>query len=470
MKYEIINNISKKGMLEMKENKLSIIKLFLLGGVIFSMHFGGASMIWPVTWGQESGESVFIAFIGIFLTALLFPFLGYVALSRGKGTFYQVTQRLSPKFALIFCSITMLVLGPLFAIPRMSAAAWDAFLQISGFSPTSLIPAFIFSFIYYLVVYWFIASKSDTVDKIGKILFPVLLVAVVGILTKGLLFPLSQPVAQSYTQPAFAYGFIEGYATLELPCALIYATMIISDLKNKNLNPKKLNRSLFWVGVIGIGMLTLTHLGHMVLGASTGSLFADTKFAALYARVVVELWGTTGGIIFNIALLFAALTTAIGLSVSTAEYFVEATKGKASYKKSAIAVLLASVFVSTVGLKNIVVFVAPLLDVVYPAAITLTLFYALIPNLAEKKALLNALRFGVIGAFVWGIYDGILGYLNLLHINPGVLQSIHDAFPLSEYKLGWILITIIAALLGYITSGYTIYRSQRRIGKPQHQA
>ena len=97
-----------------------------------------------------------------------------------------------------------------------------------------------------------------------------------------------------------------------------------------------MNKALARAGMIGIGILTVTHLGHMIIGANTGELFADVKFAALYARVVVELWGTVGGVVFNIALLFAALTTAIGLAVATAEYFEKASHGKLNYRKSAI--------------------------------------------------------------------------------------------------------------------------------------
>lgn len=442
-----------------KTGKFGVKNLILIGGVIFSMHFGGASMIWPMTWGQESGTSVLAAFIGIFLTALLVPLLGYIALSRGKGSFYQITQRVSPRFAAIFCGLTMLVLGPLFAIPRMSAAAWDAFVQISGFQTESLIPVFIFSIVYYLVVYWFIAQKSDTVDKMGKLLTPILLIAVAGILIKGLLFPLSKPVEKVFSQPAFAYGFVEGYATLELPCALIYATIIISDLKNKKLSGKQMNKALARAGMIGIGILTVTHLGHMIIGANTGELFADVKFAALYARVVVELWGTVGGVVFNIALLFAALTTAIGLAVATAEYFEKASHGKLNYRKSAIVVLAISVLVSTMGLSNIVVFVTPLLDVIYPAAITLTLYYALIPNLIKKTRLLGAMQAGVIGAFVWGTYEGIIKYMEMFHLDAGLLKSIYAYFPLSNYGLGWVLIVGLASIGGYFFANN--YRAQQ---------
>ncbi|MBR3909698.1 MAG: branched-chain amino acid transport system II carrier protein, partial [Anaerotignum sp.] len=77
----------------MNKKEMSMVSLFLMGGALFAMHFGASSMIWPMTWGKESGSSVLIAYAGVFLTALLLPLLAYVALSRGKGTFLSVTTR-----------------------------------------------------------------------------------------------------------------------------------------------------------------------------------------------------------------------------------------------------------------------------------------------------------------------------------------------------------------------------------------
>ncbi|MGL6105745.1 branched-chain amino acid transport system II carrier protein, partial [Romboutsia sp.] len=262
------------------EQKLSIVKLLALGGVIFSMHFGGSSMIWPMTWGKESGSSVLISFIGVFFTALLFPLLGYVALARGKGSLYQVTKRISINFANIFCGIIMLVLGPLFCIPRMSAAAWDAFTQLINYKQDNLLAISIFSITYYLITYWFIFKKDNTVDKVSKLLCPILLVAVIIIIGKGLMTPLGPMADKTFQIPAFVYGFTEGYATLELPCALVYATIVIENLRNTGIKEEKLEVTLVKVAAIGIGILTLTHLGHMIVGANTGNLFSGLKYAS----------------------------------------------------------------------------------------------------------------------------------------------------------------------------------------------
>lgn len=437
------------------ENKTTIltpVKLLLMGGALFSMHFGGSSMIWPMTWGKESGSNLLPAFVGIYLTALFIPLLGYLALSRAKGTFYSVSHRVSPRFAVIFCSMAMIVLGPLFCIPRMSAAAWDAFLQVSRFQPKSFMPPLIFSIIYYLITYWFIAQKSGAVDKVSKILFPILVVSVFAIVVKGVLFPVSTQQPKVYNINAFAYGFKNGYATAELICALVFATIIIDDLKFKGVPDNKLDKNLIKVGFIGITMLTLTHLGHAIVGSFVGNSLGDLKYAALYSAVVLKLWGNVGGIIFNIALLFAALTTAIGLAVATANYFNEVSGGKLSYKNSAIVTLAISAGITIIGLNSIVELAAPLLDMVYPAAIVLTLCYAFIPNLDNNRRVFSAYKFGIITAFIWGLFEGILTYMNMFKLNVSVLQNLHDVFPLTSVGLGWISVTLIAMTIGAVVN------------------
>lgn len=72
---------------------------------------------------------------------------------------------------------------------------------------------------------------------------------------------------------------------------MVFATIIIDDLKFKGIIDRKLDINLMKVGLIGIGMLTLTHLGHMIVGSLTGTTFGETKYAALYSAVVLKLWG-----------------------------------------------------------------------------------------------------------------------------------------------------------------------------------
>lgn len=199
------------------------------------------------------------------------------------------------------------------------------------------------------------------------------------------------------------------YATGDLLCGLVFGVIILNNLKGKGVSEGNLNSMVIKVGIIGIGMLCLTHLGHMLVGAFVGDTL-DLQYASLYTQVVLLLWSKIGGIFFSVALVFASLTTAIGLTAATAEYFEEATRWKMPYKKGTFWVLLGSTIIGSIGLDSIVVFLAPLLDAFYPGAIVITLDYTLMPDCLNPKKL-NAMRFGVIASFIMGMLDVFIVYL-----------------------------------------------------------
>lgn len=430
-----------------ESKKLSTLTILSLGGALFSMHFGAASMIWSMTWGKESGSSVYIAFLGIYITAVFIPLLGYFALAKG-GSFLELSRGVSPKFATIFCNLTILVLGPLFVIPRMSAAAWGAFLQITGYNPETMIPIMIFSILYYSLVFWFVSSKDNLMDKISKILFPVLLIIVAGVVIKGIRNPISVQGMKLYTEPPFIYGLLEGYSTMELPTALLLGGVLINNLKFKGLKDDDLSKHLIIIGIIGTTILAITHFAHMYIGSSTYGVFEDLRYSSLYAAVVVELWGTFGGIIFNIGLVFAALSCAVGLTSATSQFYEELSNGKIEYRKVSILIAIVSAIVSILGLEVIIKTTAPLLKVIYPPAIVMTMSYALISNIKSRQDKLLGMRIAVYISLVMGVLEGLVEYLKLIGMESVYISGFIARLPLSNYGLGWVPITLMGFLIG----------------------
>ena len=432
----------------MEDNKkLSILTILSLGGALFSMHFGAASMIWSMTWGKESGSSVYIAFLGIYITAVFIPLLGYFALAKG-GSFLELSRGVSPKFATIFCNLTILVLGPLFVIPRMSAAAWGAFLQITGYNPKTMIPIMIFSILYYGLVFWFVSSRDNLMDKISKILFPVLLVIVAGVVIKGIKNPISVRGIKLYAEPPFIYGLLEGYSTMELPTALLLGGVLINNLKYKGLKDDDLSKYLIIIGIIGTTILAITHFAHMYIGSSTYGVFEDLKYSSLYAAVVVELWGVFGGIIFNIGLVFAALSCAVGLTSATSQFYEELSDGKMEYRKVSILIAIVSALVSILGLEVIIKITYPLLKIIYPPAIVMTMSYALIPNIKSRQKKLLGMRIAVYISLVMGALEGLVEFLKLIDIESIYISGLMAKLPLSKYGLAWVPISLIGFLIG----------------------
>jgi len=427
-----------------KKNGMSLYLVLLFGTAVFSMHFGGSCMLWPVTWGQQSGNQVFIAALGIMISGIILPFLGYLALARGEGSFYTLSSRISKKFALVFGGLTVAVLGPLFVIPRMSAASWDAICKIGGWNSDLMVPALIFTLVYYLFTYWFLFNLEDVLPKIGKILVPVLLVTITAVVWRSLANPMSDWMPKLYTESAFQYGFINGYQTMDLPAALIFGGIIIADLKARNFEGRKLSKGLLIIGGVSFAILTCSHLLQMLVGANTGDLFVNVAYAKLYATIILNLWGVAGGVVFNIALLLAALTSAVGLSAGTATFFEEATDKKWPYRNCAIATLVVSALISPIGLTKIISFTAPVLSLIYPPCIALVLGYVILRN-----NYLGTIGGATMLAFGWGCIDALIGYLALFNLDSTGIITVYNLMPFTEIGLGWLLPTLLGAGVGY---------------------
>lgn len=422
--------------------KLSPLVILAISGSIFAMHFGASCMLWPTTWGRNSGTSFILAFSGFFFTGILLPFLAYFAVNKGGGPLFVVAKRVDLTFARIFGSFTVLIMGPLFVIPRMSAAAWDAITKVINIDSPPWIFLFIFTAMYYLITYWFIYQQSKIVDKVSKILVPLLLIAEIVIIGSIIISPIGEPVAKNYSQSPFAYGFIHGYQTMDLPAALMFAGVILTDIgvRIKN-NQKAVVKNLIKTGTIGFIILGCIEFGEFWMGHTVSGVYADLNYAKLFASVVLHQFGIVGGAIFNIALIFAAMTTAIGLTAGTAEFFQKVSNEKISYRKAAIATLFLSTLVSVTGLETIVAWTAPILNLIYPPCIVLVLFTVF---LTDK---IGAMRGACYFSLFWGVIEAINGYLGLLGA-PDSLSVIYNIVPGANAGFGFVIFMIFGAFIG----------------------
>ena len=433
------------------KGNLKPLALFLSGGALFSMHFGASSMVWPMNWCKESGTSFLAAFIGAFITALLLVVVGYIALARGEGTYKTLAKRISgKKFAVFFTCLTIAVNGPLYVIPRMSAAAWDSLVQAFGLTVNSRLPLIIFTIVFYIITYLFLVSPGKAMDRISSILFPVLLIIVVAVVGKGLLNPLGEMQPKLYEGSALAYGFTGGYATGEILCALIFGAVIINSLKNKGVEEKDITRNMIMVGVAGVSMLTITHFCHMVIGATSASTFPSLNYTALYTAVAASQYGKVGGMLFCAALFMAALTTAIGMTSGCAEFFVDVTDRKFSYNQVALVIVILSIVFGSMGLADILTYLGPIMDGVYPAVIVLVLYYGLVKNWKNPR-LMNAARWAFYCAFVMGMMDMLWKYFVKFNVLEG-LCSLYLRLPMAGISLAWMPWTAAAFVIGLLTA------------------
>ena len=155
----------------------------VVGFMLFAIFFGAGNLIFPPKLGFESGAGFWPAIIGFVVTGVGLPLLGIIVAARYEGGYQKALSNISPILSVLFLSAIYLTIGPFFAIPRTGATAYDlAIIPFIGeASPISLL---IFTAIYFSITLWVSLNPSKMVGRIGAILTPALLVAIVALVIR----------------------------------------------------------------------------------------------------------------------------------------------------------------------------------------------------------------------------------------------------------------------------------------------
>jgi len=163
--------------------------------------------------------------------------------------------------------IAVLIMGPVFILPRVSSATHE--MAIAQFFPS--IPIWVTLLVYFALNYYFAYNRSKVIDKMGKYLAPGLIIFMIILVIKGVFAPLAS-VPPTGVPSAFSDGILNGYNTMNALGALIFGIWIVNELKRRGIEEEKVRSSqIIIIGLIASTALFLTSIGLTYLGASTGS-------------------------------------------------------------------------------------------------------------------------------------------------------------------------------------------------------
>lgn len=400
----------------------------IIGFALFSMFFGAGNLIFPGHLGYQLGSQYFIGMLGFVTTGVGLPLLAIIACSRGDGTFEGIAEKINKKFAIVFTTVLFLSIGPLLAVPRTAATTFE--VAIHPFFPA--IPAWIVILVYFLINTFFVLKRSSIIDTIGKFLTPALIVILVVLIVKGIFIPIGT-IPENTDTGVFAYSLLEGYQTMDALAALLFAAIITSSIKNKGYQGKEMSVVLLKSSLVAVIGLAFVYGGITYIGAQTSSLVTgDINKTALLVLIAKNVLGSIGPVLIGLAMGLACLTTSIGLITAGSDFFETITKGKLSYKFNALAISIVSFGVALLGVDKIVVFSAPVLNLLYPVCITIIVFAFLQNHLKIKAARL-------------GVYTSLV--FSILLLIPGLNLNF---LPLASIGFGWVLPTVAAMVIGQL--------------------
>lgn len=427
-------------------NKLSTKQILAVGLMLFALFFGAGNMIFPPFLGQNAGSHVWTAIIGFLITGVGLPLLGIIAIAK-TGDVQTMASRVHPVYGVIFTVVMYLVIGPLFAIPRTGTVSFEIGIMpfLSENASNSHLSLAIFSVIFFAITAMLALNPSKLVDTIGKILTPALLIILAILVVKSFITPLGTPQApvDAYVSGPFFKGFVEGYLTMDTIAALVFGIIVISSIKGLGVaNKKNITKICIQAGLIAAAGLGLVYFALAYIGAtSPNSVGIQENGGAILSGAAYHLFGSFGNVILGLAIIFACLTTSIGLVSSCAEYFSKLLP-RYSYKTIVIAFSIFSMIIANAGLTQLIQFSVPVLTFIYPLAIVMILL-SFVHNWFKGYSLVY------ICAIIPTGFISLIDALNTAGLNVSGIMDALSFLPLSSQGIGWIVPAIAGAIVGY---------------------
>jgi len=411
----------------------------VVGVALFAMFFGAGNLILPPFMGLMAGTTWHVALLGFLITGIGMPLLGIMAAARAGGTVEHLGNRVNPLFGRIMSILVILAIGPLLAIPRTCATAFEM-----GIRPAfENFPAAVFSLVFFGITLGFALNRSTVVDKIGKYLTPFLFVTLAWIILKGVFTPVGPIVDVGFERP-FGNGFREGYLTMDTLASIVFAQIVIGALLFKGYaNVSEQVKMTSFAGLIAAVGLGLVYGGLMYLGATAGSVYPqDVERTDLLIGITQHLLGGGGKVALGLAVGLACLTTSIGLTATVGDYFSTLSKGKVGYTAICVATVLFSGVFAIVGVTTILTVSVPVLVTMYPVAICLIILTLLGRTVAHRAVYAGA----VIGALSTSVFDA----LTAANIPVRLANDLIAHIPLADAGFPWIVPAVVGALVGFV--------------------
>ncbi|WP_273497606.1 branched-chain amino acid transport system II carrier protein [Peptoniphilus rhinitidis] len=416
--------------------------LFVIGFALFAMFFGAGNLIFPPYLGLISGHQWWVGFLGFTITDAGLGLLAIIALSKYDGNLNALASRINKTFAIIISTAIILCIGPFLATPRTAATTYEVgILPIFGES----VNRYLFSVIFFIVVFLLSIRSSKVVDIIGTFLTPSLLICMIILIIKGIISPIGKISETSMIDNVLQRGITDGYQTMDALAGCMFALVVINAVKTRNYSSQKTEiKATILSGIIAAVFLALIYGGLLYLGAQTSTLGiydVSTDKTSLLVDITNTTLGGVGVYILGIITALACLTTAIGLISATGNFFHDLSKGKISYEAVVIICSIVSCIISMLGVNQIINISAPILEVLYPCTMTIVLL-----------GLFNEKIKDDIVFKIPSLVSLIFGFLFVLQEKEllGKFDQTLESFPLQQFGLGWVFPMLIGLLVSII--------------------
>jgi LIVCS family branched-chain amino acid:cation transporter len=423
----------------MTKQDLSTGAVLTVGLALFSAHFGVGDIIFPGKLGFDTGSLWLIAGFGYFFVNTIIAYLGYLAMAKDRvGIAHMAGEILTPFWGKMFGAILMLVVGPVFILPRVASAAHE--MSILPFFPQT--PIALTLGIFFALNAYVCLNRTAVVDRLGKVLSPALVIFIAAIAVKGVFIPIAMPAASTITtKAAFGVGFNFGYNTMNAIAAVLMGGWILNVFALQGItDAHSQQRNLIKVGLVTVVLLGASQMSLTWLGATAGSVYPEATLGDLPLKVTTHLFGRLGMMIFAVLMALACFTTSAGLTATAGAFFEQISGGKLKYSVVVIASSICGFALGMVGLSRIVGYTVPFLALLYPSLIVI-IFGTFFLDVRRYRPMLLG---GVFMALIFGFFDAT----KTAGFSVEWMEAVVSMMPLQQQGFPWLLPTLIGLISG----------------------
>lgn len=409
--------------------------MLVVGFALFSMFFGAGNLIFPPYLGVGAANQWLSSFVCYYMADIGLAIVALFAMLKCNSDVDGITRRIGKVPSILLSSAIVLCVGPLLAVPRTAATTFEMSVVplVGNISPV------ISSVLFFVLILILCVKESSVVDIVGKVLTPALFVGLLILIFKGVLTPIGEIAAEAKFDNVYTNGVVSGYQTMDVLATLIFGIIILKTVKAKgHTEPKEMAKVVGGAGIVAAIGLVIVYCGLTYLGATASNLYGlEVNRSTLILEIIKRLLGQVGIVIFAIVVALACVTTAVALVSSAGSYFSRLSGGKLDYKVIVTVICVFSMVVANIGLEAIVSISSPILNIVYPAALTLII----LSFFGEKIKNDNIFKLATLGALVISTLDTIAGY----NIAIPFIKSL----PLASLGFSWIIPAILCGIIGY---------------------
>lgn len=369
----------------------------------FAMFFGAGNLIFPAFLSFNAGSNTAFAFIGFALSAITLPVLALIAVGR-TGSLERLSARVNPFFARVFTIVIYLAIGPMLAIPRTASTSYE--MVKIAFSIERDIISWLYSALFFALA-GVVALKPEKLSKrLGKILSPILITLIIILFISVFFMAPSDAVAKApYDKTPFLSGVLEGYQTMDAIAGLVFGTVIAINLRKMGIDDDDIRRE-GGIAAVGGGILLLViYLLLSAIGMRSHALLSSADNGAdILSAAASFIFPDMGRVLIAAIFIIACFNTSVGLLSSVGEYF-NSLYPPLSRAKWIFIFALVSAIIANAGLDTIISISSPVLEVIYPVAVTLMVLSLADGknnlSLSYKVAIPVAFVFSLVG-IIWG--------------------------------------------------------------------